>query len=92
MAINSRPNLLIIDPHLAGEMQGVDVANTILSLSPTTEIIFLSTWKSEEVKKVIIKKPCEFFSKPYDDGEMIEAVNKCLATTHSKSSNQELFY
>ena len=92
MAINSRPNLLIIEPHLTGEMQGVDVANTILSFSPTTEIIFLSTWKSEEVNRVIIKKPCEFLSKPYDDGEMIQAVKNCLATIQSKSSDQQLFY
>jgi two-component SAPR family response regulator len=92
MAASSKPDLLIIEPHLENEMEGVAVGNTVLSFSPHTEIIFSSAWDLKPMKKFSFNKPCELISKPYDDEELLRIIDKCLADFKSRSSNEQFFF
>jgi two-component system, response regulator PdtaR len=84
MAVSSKPDLLIIEPHLENDMGGIAVANTILSFSAHTEIIFSSAWDVKTMK-FSINKSCELISKPYDEAELLRIVDKCLAEFRSRN-------
>ncbi|MCP4214313.1 MAG: response regulator [bacterium] len=63
---NDKPDILLLDIHLAGEMDGIDTALKVRSFSDVP-IIFITgystTGLSEEVKHI---KPLAMFEKPLD--------------------------
>ncbi len=90
IAVSTPPQILLIEPHIQWEMQGVNVANTILAISPTTEVIFLSNKQEQEIRRVLLKEPCLFLSKPFEDAHLIKAVEKCFSG--GKNADNKLFY
>lgn len=63
-ASQERPDLILMDIRLAGEMTGIDAARQILRHHPTP-IIFVSGYSNEEIKQEAMSlSPVAFLPKP----------------------------
>jgi FixJ family two-component response regulator len=87
-AIAFKPHLLIIEPHLKDSTEGIGLSNIILAIHPRAQVLFLTAWEDEI--RFSIKKPCGIISKPYDNGEMIDLVKRCIK--RMRRSKSLLFY
>ncbi len=74
MAAEKRPDLVIMDISLAGEMDGLEAARRI-RLDNDAAIVFTTGYNDEELKKKAEEfKPLAFLIKPVDIDELIKII------------------
>jgi FixJ family two-component response regulator len=62
-----------------GEMNGLDVQAQISALSPGTRVIVITGREDSKLKEAVLRAGAvAFFSKPFDDGEFLDAVRRAL--------------
>ena len=71
---------LVVLDILMGEMNGLEVQAQISALSPRTRVIVITGREDSKMKDAVLKAGAvAFFSKPFDDGEFLDAVRRALA-------------
>jgi FixJ family two-component response regulator len=76
---------LVVLDILMGEMNGLEVQAQISALSPGTRVIVITGREDSKVKEAALRAGAvAFFSKPFDDGEFLGAVQAALAMPPSK--------
>jgi FixJ family two-component response regulator len=65
---------------LMGEMSGLEVQAQISALSPRTRVIVITGREDPKMKEAVLRAGAvAFFSKPFDDGEFLDAVRRALS-------------
>lgn len=65
---------------LMGQMNGLEVQAQITALSPSTRVIVITGREDSKMKEAVLRAGAvAFFSKPFDDGEFLDAVRAALA-------------
>ena len=83
--LESRPDIHIVftDVGMPGTMDGIKLSHYIRSRWPPVKLIVVSG------KTVVAESPlpvgARFFSKPYDDSTIVEAMTGMLAETHHQN-------
>lgn len=81
-----RPDLVLMDVVLPGEMDGIDVASQIKHLD--IPVIFITAYADESIiKKATATEPYGFIVKPYDETELKFAIEMAL---YKKNVKEEL--
>ena len=63
-----------------GEMNGLEVQAQISALSPGTRVIVITGREDSKMKEAALRGGAvAFFSKPFDDGQFLDAVRRSLA-------------
>lgn len=63
-----------------GEMNGLDVQAQISAVSPGTRVIVITGREDSKMKEAVLQGGAvAFFSKPFDDGQFLNAVRSALA-------------
>ncbi len=71
IAVGKYPSIILMDINLAGEMNGIEAAEIIMSKIKTS-IIFMTGYGDESIyEKVMELKPKAFFSKPIRIKELL---------------------
>lgn len=70
-----RPEYILMDIRLAGEMDGIEAARQITQMIPT-KIIFISGYSEGEIKKRAMDvHPLAYLVKPFDLSELLTYFN-----------------
>ena len=65
---------------LMGEMNGLEVQAQISALSPRTRVIVITGREDPKMKEAVLRAGAiAFFSKPFDDGQFLDAVRRALS-------------
>ena len=71
---------LVVLDLLMGEMNGLEVQARISALSPGTRVIVITGREDPKMKEAVLRAGAiAFFSKPFDDGEFLDAVRRALS-------------
>jgi FixJ family two-component response regulator len=71
---------LVVLDLLMGEMNGLEVQAQISALSPGTRVIVITGREDSKMKEAALRAGAvAFFSKPFDDGEFLDAVRRALS-------------
>jgi FixJ family two-component response regulator len=71
---------LVVLDLLMGEMNGLEVQAQISALSPGTRVIVITGREDPKMKEAALRAGAvAFFSKPFDDGEFLDAVRRALS-------------
>ncbi len=68
------PDVFLVDIKLKGQLTGIDFAEKIKSTRRTPLIFITANSDSETVKKAITTQPSSFLTKPFDDQDVVIAV------------------
>jgi signal transduction histidine kinase len=82
-----RPDLVLMDVRLQGEMDGVEAAERINRLYGTPIIFLTAFWDEETVARAKRSGPYAFLVKPYEDRDLQTAIELAL---YKSSMEQEL--
>lgn len=75
-AASERPDIVLMDIHLAGEMNGVEAARRIQAIG-RTGLIFLSGYLNPEVMAEAGElKPFAFLGKPIADDDLVATIRR----------------
>lgn len=78
LAVKQRPDLILMDIVLKGEMDGIEAASKIHSILQVP-IIYLTAYADEDtVKRAKISEPFGYLIKPYNDKELQIAMEMAL--------------
>jgi FixJ family two-component response regulator len=71
---------LVVLDLLMGEMNGLEVQAEVSALSPGTRVIVITGREDSKMKEAALRAGAiAFFSKPFDDGEFLDAVRRALS-------------
>ncbi len=62
-----RPDLVLMDIHLSGEMDGIDVANALLASHPLPVVFLTADSDQETMRRAKETDPFAFLAKPFDE-------------------------
>lgn len=86
LALNARPDLIIMDIRLRGDMDGVDAATEIYRRTGIASI-FATAYSNPELKeRAAPADPLGWVSKPFTPRELMGAVNHALAEVERRRS------
>jgi FixJ family two-component response regulator len=72
-------SLVVLDL-LMGEMNGLEVQAQVSAVSPVTRVIVITGREDPKMKEAALRAGAvAFFSKPFDDGQFLDAVRAALA-------------
>jgi len=87
--IKKHPNLVLMDMHLAGTMDGVDTAERIRALYKIP-VIFLTAYSDETLlERAKITEPYGYVLKPFDERELHSAIEMALYKHRTEEQAQE---
>jgi DNA-binding response OmpR family regulator len=79
------PDLVILDIHLQGEIDGIEAGRQIKDKLGTPLIYLTASSDYETIKKACNNLPCAFLSKPFDEREVEAALHiACRPLKQSK--------
>ncbi len=77
----TRPDLILMDIHLANGMDGIEAAKQIRRLY-RTPIIFLTAYADEGTReRAKIIEPLGYILKPFEEGELATTIEMALSTS-----------
>ena len=78
----TRPDLILMDIRLKGEMDGIEAAQRIRALYQTP-VIFLTAHSDEDTLSRALKThPCGYLVKPFRERELYQAIEMCIHKNH----------
>ena len=73
-----RPDIVLMDIHLAGKLDGIETAETIRSTSGTP-VVFLTAYSDRDIiERAKISEPYGYILKPYDERELHSVIEMAL--------------
>ncbi len=84
-ASKARPDLVLMDIKIRGEMDGIAAAEKIMQATDVP-VIFVSAYVTDSViTKAMATHPCDYILKPFTSRRLLGAVEKALAGREGKS-------
>lgn len=78
LAEQTHPDLVLMDIHLAGEMDGIEAAGSIQAQNDIP-VIYLTAYDDDEIlQRAKLTKPFGFLLKPFDDANLRIAIEMAL--------------
>lgn len=96
---NHPPHVVVTDYKLEGEMDGMDVIREVKRLSPSTEVILITAYGSEQLARDALRpdskcRAYDYLIKPLDLQEVREVVDRAarqaMATRENENMRQQL--
>jgi len=103
MALETSPDLILMDVMLSGEMDGVEAARQIRSKREVPVVYLTANGDRTTLERTKETEPIAFIRKPYDEQELLTTIEICLhqyqahkkrteaALLNSEARYQELF-
>jgi CheY-like chemotaxis protein len=88
MALDSKPDLVLMDVHLGGDIDGIEAARQITVRNGTT-IIFVTAYAGLLGEGESRQMPGPCLSKPLNVSQLRAAIDEALKTHHAPSSDLE---
>jgi CheY-like chemotaxis protein len=73
-----KPDLVLIDISLSGEMDGIDLSDLIRTKYQIPVIFVTAYTETNTVKRAMETKPAAYITKPITDEELLSAIRKVL--------------
>ncbi len=78
MACATRPDLILMDINLKGDIDGITVAEKIAG-SCTASVIYITAYSNEETRnRAMMTKPVAYLVKPFREQELYSSIEKAL--------------
>ena len=78
-AVELKPDLILMDIHLVGEMDGIEAARQIKETTGTP-IIYLTAYADDSTRgSASLTEPDDYLTKPFSELELKMAIEKSLA-------------
>lgn len=78
-ADNLRPDVVLMDVHLAGELDGIETARLLGQISPVAVIYLTACSDAETVARAKETHPCGYLLKPYNEQELHASLEVAAA-------------
>ncbi len=79
IAVTIRPDLVLMDVKIKGEMDGIMAADKIMQATGIP-VIFVSAYATEDIiARAMETNPCDYIIKPFTSRRLLGAVEKALA-------------
>lgn len=78
LAAETCPELVLMDIKLAGDMNGIEAARQIQSVSDTAVVYITAHTEPEVFKSAKLTEPCAYLTKPVSPGELVRTVDMAL--------------
>jgi len=76
---SQKPDLILMDIGLAGQLDGIETARQILQRS-SVPLIFITAYTSERMlERMREVAPCGVVIKPFDDNDLLDRIRKTMA-------------
>lgn len=76
---SQKPDLILMDIGLAGQLDGIETARQILQRS-SVPLIFITAYTSERMlERMREVAPCGVVIKPFDDKDLLDRIRKTMA-------------
>lgn len=80
-----KPDLLVLDIHIEGDLDGIQVAEKIHETNPYIPIIFITSFQDNETyQRAKLTKPYAFLTKPFDEKVLAHTIE--LAFQHYRTN------
>lgn len=75
----NKPNLILMDIHLAGNMDGIEVATRLRAADIEIPVLFLTAYSDEEtISRVVATDPFGYLVKPFEERELHTTIQAAL--------------
>ena len=72
-------DLILMDIHIKGDMDGIDTALNVRSIMPGMPIIYLSAYMDNEtVRRAEATEPTAYITKPYRQAQLLNTIQTAL--------------
>ncbi|MEM7233958.1 MAG: response regulator [Planctomycetota bacterium] len=86
--IRFRPDVVLVDWLLSGELNGIEVAEAIRAVSPGTNAILITGFASSDIRQSALRgKFFGYFEKPLDHEKTLGAIEKSIDTNVPPNEN-----
>ncbi len=84
---NERPDIILLDIRLYGDLDGIDVANSVNALYKIPIIFLTSNTDLATFKRAKLSFPHAFLSKPFRIKDVLHSIELALSTNTKPTSN-----
>ncbi|NMB78691.1 MAG: response regulator [Methanomicrobiales archaeon] len=78
LAASARPDLVLMDINLKGDMDGIEAAQEIVSAHPIP-VIYLTAYSDEEtLKRAMASRPIKYLVKPYRERDLYTSIEEAF--------------
>lgn len=82
LAVNQPPDLILMDIHLKGDLNGVEAAIIIQGkLNRKIPVVFLTAFPANEYPYLMVVEPYLFINKPFTDQQVIQSIERALTSS-----------
>lgn len=85
----SRPDLVLLDLHLAGRLDGIDTAEQVHTLYNIPVIFLTAHADDESLERAKVTEPYGYVIKPFDERELHSSIKMALYKHHMEEQAQE---
>jgi DNA-binding LytR/AlgR family response regulator len=83
---NERPDLLLLDINLVGQMDGIDVADTVMKKFDIPFIFLTANMDSATIQRAKLVKPSAYLAKPVTKDQLYSAIEIAFSNFNSHKS------
>jgi two-component SAPR family response regulator len=79
LAVTMPPDLILMDIHLKGDLNGVEAAIIIQGkLNRKIPIVFLTAFPANEYPYLMVVEPYLYINKPFTDQQVLQSIERAL--------------
>ena len=88
MADELRPDVVLMDVHLSGALDGIDTASQLIQRIPVAIIYLTACADAETVNRAKVTHPCGYLLKPYNEQELRVALELAAARNRAEQARR----
>ncbi len=86
---NERPDLLLLDINLVGQMDGIDVADTVMKKFDIPFIFLTANMDSATIQRAKLVRPSAYLAKPVTKDQLYSAIEIAFSNFNSAQSSEK---
>lgn len=85
-----QPDLMLLDIHLEGELDGIQLAEKVQEILPYMPVIFMTSYQDDEVYERAKRiKPYAFLTKPFDEKLLMRTIELAFQHYNTRAIMQD---
>jgi len=89
LADDLRPDVVLMDVHLAGQIDGIETARQLGSISPAAVIYLTACADAETVARARETHPCGYLLKPFNEDELRASLEVAVARQRAEQARRK---